>query len=129
MRATLNISLYSYLDRPIFEVYVNGKDFGVAPAQGFYGSNSIMLAQSIALGPQKVTWTLGGPEGMPRNGEVIIAKNTPVLKDIPDGAKWLALHIYDDDTIEFTFSKGAPDELDSARGLKIIAAWEKKHGK
>ena len=122
-RATLNTSLYSYLDRPIFDVYVNGKDFGVAPAQGFYGSNGVMLGQSIILGAQKVTWRYAD------SGETAIAKNIPIFNEIPKYIKWLALHIYDDNTVEFTFSKGTPDELDSVRGLKIIEAWDKKHGK
>lgn len=129
MRANLNISLYSYLDRPIFDVYMNGTDFLSAAAHAFYGSNGVMLAQTITLGPQKVTWRLDGPEGMERNGEVVTAKNSPILKDIPKDIKWLALHIYDDDTVEITLSKGTPDELDSARGLKIIKDSDRNHGK
>jgi hypothetical protein len=129
MTVYLNISLISYLDRPIFDVFMNGVDFGVAPPQGFYGSNAIMLGQPITLGSQKVTWRLGGPEGMPRNGETVTAKNTPDLTVIPPGVKWLALHVYDDDTVELAFSKGSPDELETARGKKIIEAWEKKNGK
>lgn len=129
MRVYLNISMISYLDRPIFDVFMNGTDFGEAPPQGFYGSNAIMLSQPITLGPQKVTWRLGGPEGMPRNGETVTAKNVPELKEIPPSVKWLALHIYDDDTVELAFSKGSPDELETARGKKIVEAWEKKNGK
>ena len=129
MRANLNISLYSYLDRPIFDVYMNGTDFLGASARAFYGSNGVLLDQAISLGPQKVTWRLGGPESMVDNGKVVTAKNTPVLKDIPKDIKWLALHIYDDETVEITLSKGTPDELDTVRGHKIIEAWDKRHGK
>jgi hypothetical protein len=129
MTAYLNISIFSYLDRPIFDVYVNKTDFGEAPAQGFYGSNAVMINQPITLGPQKMTWRLDGPKGMPRNGETVTAKNTPELKEIPPGVKWIGLHIYADDTVEIAFSKGTPDELTTVRGQKIIEAWEKKHGK
>jgi hypothetical protein len=125
----LNISIFSYLDRPIFDVYVNKTDFGEAPAQGFYGSNAVELNQKITLGPQKVTWRLDGPKGMARNGETVTAKNTLELKEIPAGVKWIALHIYPDDTVELAFSKGTPDELSTVRGQKIIEAWEKTHGK
>ena len=107
---------------------MNGTDFGMAPAQGFYGSNAVMVAQVITLGPQKVTWRLDGPEGMARNGETVTAKNIPEIKEIPAGVKWLALHIYDDDTVEIAFSKGSPDELSTPRGIKIIEAAEKKNG-
>jgi hypothetical protein len=129
MTVYLNISIFSYLDRPIFDVYMNKTDFMGASAHAFYGSNGIMLNQPITLGPQKVTWRLDGPEGMPRNGETVTAKNAPELKEIPSGVKWLALHVYDDDTVELAFSKGSPDELETARGKKIIEAWEKKNGK
>ena len=129
MTVNLNISLFNYSDRSIFDIYMNKTDFMGAPAHGFYGSNSIMLEQVITLGPQKVTWRLDGPEGMPRNGETVTAKNTPILAEIPKGVKWLALHIYPDDTVEITLSKGTPDEHNTVRGLKIIETWEKTHGK
>lgn len=123
VKTRINISFFSYVNRPIFDVYMNGTDFGMAPAQGFYGSNSVMVAQVITLGPQKVTWRRGD------TGETITAKNTPEIKEIPPGVKWLALHVYDDDTVEIAFSKGSPDELSTARGKKIIEAAERKNGK
>ncbi len=129
MRANINISLFSYSNYAIFDVFMNGTDFGGASAHGFYGSNAVMLGQSILLGPQKITWRLDGPRGMPRIGETVTAKNVPVINEIPAHAKWLALHIYDDDTVEIAFSKGDPDELSTARGVKIIEDWEKRHGK
>lgn len=129
MKTRINISIFSYLNRPIFDVYMNGTDFMGAAANGFYGSNGVLLAQVITLGSQKVTWRLGGPEGMARNGETVAAKNTPEIKEIPAGVKWLALHVYDDDTVEIAFSKGSPDELSTARGIKIIEAAERKNGK
>ena len=128
MDVYLNISIFSYLDRPIFDVFMNKTNFIGAEARAFYGSNGVMLGQKITLGAQKVTWRLGGPEGMARNGETVIAKNVPVLKEIPNDIKWLALHIFDDDTVEITLSKGTPDELESPRGKAIIEAWEKAHG-
>lgn len=129
MTVYLNISIFSYLDRPIFDVYMNKTDFMGASAHAFYGSNGVMLNQQITLGAQKVTWRLGGPKGMARNGETVTAKNTPELKEIPAGVKWIALHIYPDDTVELAFSKGSPDELSTVRGKKIIEAAEKTHGK
>lgn len=123
MTVYLNISIFSYLDRPIFDVYMNKTDFMGASAHAFYGSNGVMLSQPITLGPQKVTWRFAD------SGETVTAKNTPELSAIPPGVKWIALHIYADDTVELAFSKGTPDELSTVRGQKIIEAWEKKHGK
>lgn len=128
-RTNIDISLFNYSNYEIFDVFMNGTDFGVAPAHGFNGSNAVMLGQSIILGPQKITWRIAGPLGMPRNGETITAKNIPVINEIPKDKKWLALHIYGDDTVEITFSDGSPDELRTARGIKIIEALEKEHAK
>jgi hypothetical protein len=129
MRVLLNISLFSYLDRPIFDVMMNGTDFMSASDHAFYGSNSVMLLQPLTLGPQIVTWILDGPDGTPRNGELVTAKNKPVLSEVPEDVKWLALHIYDDNTVEIKLSKGSPDELKTERGQKIIEAWESKNGR
>jgi hypothetical protein len=124
MHVYLNISLFSYLDRPIFDVTMNGTDFGAAPAHGFYGTNDIMIMQSIRLGRQVVTWRLDGAAGTPGNGETVKAKNQPIFAEVPRGIKWLGLHIYPDETVELKFSSGTGDELQSERGRKIIEAWE-----
>lgn len=129
MRVLLNISLFSYLDRPIFDVKMNGTNFMAALENSFYGSNSVMVMQPITLGPQVVTWRLAGPEGAPRNGERVTAKNTPTFTKVPEGIKWLALHIYDDDTVEIKLSKGTPDELQTDRGRSIIEAWRAANGR
>ncbi len=104
---------------------MNGTDFGGASEHGFYGSNAVMLGQSILLGCQNISWRLAGPEGMPRNGEVVTAKNVPIINEVPAHAKWLGLHIYDDETVEIAFSEGDSDELGTVRGKKIISDWEK----
>lgn len=127
MRVFLNISLFSYLDRPIFDVDMNGTDFMSALERSFYGSNAVMVQQPIKLGPQKVTWRLDGPEGAPRNGDLITAKNIPVLDEIPRGVKWLALHIYNDETVEISLSKGTSAELQTDRGRRIIEEWRRKN--
>lgn len=129
MRAFLDISLFSYLDRPIFDVDMNGTDFMSALPHSFYGANSIMVEQPITLGPQVVTWRLAGPEGMPGNGDTVRAKNIPILDEIPKEVKWLALHIYNDSTVEIALSKRSRAELETERGKKIIEEWTRKHGK
>jgi hypothetical protein len=126
MRTHLNISLFNYLDRPIFDVMMNSTDFMGASAHGFYGANGVMVMQPITLGLQTVTWRLDGPEGMPRNGETVIAKNKPMLSEVPKMVKWLGLHIYPDDTVEVKLGMGTSGELQTDRGLKIIEAWEWK---
>lgn len=127
MKIFLNISLFSYLDRPIFDVDMNGTDFMSALERSFYGDNAVMVQQPIKLGAQKVTWRLDGPEGTPGNGDTVTAKNTPVLDEVPKGVKWLALHIYNDETVEISLSKGTSAELQTDRGRKIIEEWRRKN--
>lgn len=129
MKVSLNISLFSYLDRPIYDVDMNGTDFMAAMERSFYGANAVMVMQPITLGPQRVTWRLGGPEGAAGNGDIVNAKNIPTLEVIPKNIMWLALHIYDDNTVEIKLSKGSRGELQTVRGKRIIEQWERKYGR
>jgi hypothetical protein len=124
MCSYLNISLFNYIDRPIFDVRMNETSFMGAAANGFYGANAVMVMQEITLGLQRVSWRLDGPEGMPGNGEVVTAKNCPVINKVAESVRWLALHIYPDNTVEIMLSDGSPDKLQTERGLKIIQNWE-----
>jgi hypothetical protein len=126
MRIYLNISLFNYLERPIYDVAMNDTNFMGGAAHGFYGANGIMAMQAITLGEQSVTWKLDGPKGMTGNGELVKAKNRPVLQNIPKNVNWLGLHIYPDDTVEISLSTGTSDELQTKRGKNIIEAWEVK---
>jgi hypothetical protein len=114
----MNVVVFNYLNRPIFEVMLNHRIDGVAPPIG--GGKSIVAGASIPLGVQVLTWRLGGPEGAPRNGETIIAKNPLALSadEIPNESAYLAIHVYPDATAELTFSKYLPDP--TARGQEII---------
>jgi hypothetical protein len=107
---------------------MNETFFMSALDHAFYGSNAVMLRQSIRLGPQTVSWRLDGPEGMMGNGDLVMAKNRPVLDRVPEKFNWLALHIYPDDTVELKLSTGTADELQAERGLQIIEDWERKNG-
>ena len=127
MKFLLNISLFSYLDRPIFDVMMNGTDFGGALEHSFYGSNAVMVEQPITLGRQIVTWRLDGKEGAPGNGDTVAAKNIPNLDEIRKDVKWVALHIYPDETVEVSLSKGTRAELQTERGMKIIEEWRNKN--
>jgi len=115
-QVVLNVVLYSYLGRPIYDIYLNGMDLGVANS---FGGTGIISGVPIPLGPQTLTWKLGGPRGMPRNGDVVTAKNHLVLTvdKIPSNARYLGVHVYSDETAEFTFAQYMP-EL-SERGEQI----------
>jgi hypothetical protein len=126
MTVTLDVVWFMYIDRPTFEQFINGKggdsSFGM-PAVG----GSTISGVTLPLGPQKITWRLDGPGGMARNGEQVTSKNIPELKDIPKSSRYLAIHIYPDDTAELLLSEHYPRP--SQRGETEIEKWEKKHGK
>lgn len=122
---TLNVVLYSYLERPIFDVYLNGKWVGDASAYG--GGGGIISGVPVTLGPQALTWRLDGPKGTPRNGEVVSAKRALSLSpdQIPPDARYLGVHIYPDETAELNLSRYIPEA--TARGREIRA--ERTNGK
>ena len=122
-----DVALHSYLDRPIFDVCLNGKDIGVASGQPHRGAGGLMAGVAVPLGPQLVTWRLDGPEGTPRNGETVAAKNQPVLDNVNSDLHYLGVHIYPDDTVEIIPEMYWPDKTE--KGLAINAEWERKNGR
>lgn len=124
MSVNLDVVLFSYLDRPIFDVYLNRTDIGVAGPWPYSGRGT-MTGVEVPLGPQKISWRLDGPKGTPRNGETVMAKNLPELKDVPANSVFLGVHIYEDDTVELIPSEHFPDV--SARGHEFDIQWKRSH--
>lgn len=120
----LDVSVFNYLDRPIFDLNMNGTDLLGAAARGFYGASGVLMMQRIVLGPQNVSWRLAGPEGAARNGERVVARNQPLLNAVPERMKWLGLHIYPDETVEIKLSGGAAEDIETKRGRHIIEEHE-----
>ena len=117
MKVVLNVVLFSYWDRPIFEVNIDGK---VDEASGAYPNTGkgVTGGVQLALGRKSVTWRLGGPEGLPRNGDTLVNRNRLELVDILPGARYLGIHIYPDETVELSTSVGRPQL--SARGVSEV---------
>jgi len=119
----LNVVVFNYTDRPIFEVLLNKRLDGGAAA--YDGGRAIAVGVAIPFGPQTLTWRLGGPRNMERNGETVTAKNplnlTPDL--IPADTRYLAVHVYADETAELTFAEYLPDP--TSRGAKILLEAER----
>lgn len=115
----LSVEMFSNLDRPIGEIMFNGEDLGV---MNKYGTTGLITGVRIPFGAQTLTWMLDGPPGTPRNGEHVAIKNKLVItpEQIPQGARYLGLHLYPDDTAEVTFSESMPER--TARGKQIKAA-------
>lgn len=113
MRSSFDVVLFNYLDRPIFEVLIDGavdENSTPYPATG----TGTKMGVELALGIKKVTWILDGPPGMDNNGETITSRNSPELKTVKNG-KFLGIHIYPDYTVELIPTVNFP--VFSDRGL------------
>lgn len=116
MHTTLSMVVFSYLDRPIHDIFVDGKggdSSGPYPQTG----GSTISGVELSAGPKKISWVLDGPKGTPRNGATVIATNTPVLKP-GQGDRYMAVHIYRDGTVELITSPFYPEE--SRRGVAEV---------
>ena len=118
----IDVVLYSFLDRPILDIYLNGEDLGVANR---YGSTSVVSGVTVPMGEQKLSWRLDGPRGTARNGDTVKMANKVILKasEIPGKANYMGVYIYPDDTVEFTFTEFMP--RNSARGVAIFEELKK----
>lgn len=115
-----DVSAFDYFNRPIFEIRLNGIEVGS-------GGGALMTGVPIPLGTQAVTWRLGGPEGMPGNGDKVKATNQPVLQRPDAKLRCLGVHIYPDNSVELAPGESWPEM--TPRGEEIRHQLEKKHGK
>lgn len=114
----LNVEMYSYLDRPIFDIIFNGTDLGVMNS---YGGTGTITGVRIPFDIQTLHWTLDGPKGFARNGEVVQMKNVLIISadEIPPLTRYIGLHLYPDETVEMSFAQFIPER--TSRGERIIA--------
>lgn len=122
--AYFDVSAISYIERPIFEIKLNGIEVGT-------GGGGLMTGVAVKLGPQSVTWRLDGADskGVPykNNGDTVKAKNTPILTNVDPSFRYLGVHIYPDNTVEIIPERYWPEKTE--KGEAINRASELKHGK
>lgn len=91
-----------------YMVELNNHEIGA----GFGGG---MNTSPVKIGPQTITWKDA------KTGEVHTAKNQVIItKEQLKGMKYLAAHLYPDDTVEITTSNNWPNPTE--KGLK----WQEK---
>lgn len=115
-----DVSTLSYIERPVFEIKLNGVEVGL-------GGGALMTGVAVPLGPQVVTWRLDGPKGMPGNGDTVKAINQPVLSRPDPKLRYLGVHIYPDNTVDLVPEEFWPQR--SERGEAIAREQASKHGK
>ncbi|MBE3024332.1 hypothetical protein [Janthinobacterium sp. GW458P] len=113
----LDVVMYSNVDRVITNIIFNDTDLGV---MNKYGSTGTVAGVVIPFGVQKLEWTLGGPKGTPRNGELMKVKNELVIfqEKIPPRTRYLGLHLYPDDTAEITFHEYLPEITERGKNIR-----------
>lgn len=118
----LDVVLYSFIPRPIFDIFLSGHPLGVASP---YGGTSIVTSVWLPYGAQKLTWRLDGPEGTEGNGDTVSLKNSIVIQpqQIPKDSIYMGIYLYPDNTAEVVFSKHIPGN--SKRGESILKS---RHG-
>ncbi|GGY96321.1 hypothetical protein ACFFTM_13275 [Pseudoduganella plicata] len=115
----LDVEMFSYIDRVVTDIIFNGTDLGV---MNRFGGTGTITGVRVPFGVQSLHWTLDGPEGTPRNGEIVQVRNAVQItrEGVPPGTQCLGIHLYPDDTIEITFAESIPERTD--RGRQITAA-------
>ena len=115
----LNVVMNSCVDRIHTNIFFNNTTLGVTTK---FGTTGTIADVRIPFEAQSLQWTLGGPKGTPRNGETMTARNQLTIspEQIPAGTRYLGIHLFPDDTVEFTFAEGLPER--TAKGEEILAA-------
>ena len=113
--ATYYMATTSFNYDPAYNAYMvklNGQEVG----GGFGGG---IVTSPIKLGPQTITWK------DTNTGELHTVKNEVVItKEQLKGMKYLAAHIYPDDTVEITTSNLMPEP--TGKGLNVLKSLKKK---
>ena len=112
-----DVVLFSYLDYPIFDVYLNGIDIGVASPFG--GGGGLMTGVAVPLRAQEISWRDAG------KGDTKKASNQPTLTQQDLKMKYLGVYIYPDNTVEIQPSQFWPET--TVRGDKLYQEWKKHH--
>ena len=118
---TLDVVTFNYWNRPIFDVFVDGKSGDSSTAYPETGGSTI-TGVKLKTGPKTVTWKLDGKRGTPRNGETVTAKNAPHLVNVPSDHVFLAVHVYPDETVELITSRHYPQATAKGEAMALAAS-------
>ncbi len=121
MHRPIDVVLFNYHDQQIFDVTVG--DVRVGSAGRFpYSGRRTKVGARFNDGAQKVTWRL--PATNESEAKNVTARNTPALVGRSRESRFVAVHVYPDDTVEVKFSEDFP--VYSARGQAISKDFERR---
>lgn len=107
---TVNVVIFNYTSTPLGDMSVQGKYVGGYFQE--YGpggtGGGIYCCIDVRPGSADVKWTYGGIEGATKAGTEASSKGV-IPK--PSGAfKYLGVHVYPDERVEFTLTRNIPSE-------------------
>ena len=106
--ATLNVTVLNYTDSSVFDLQI-GKSF----VQGHYrkksGGGSVVGGVKVPVGKTTVSWFYDTFRGDPRARTEYFKRDVEVVIPKPSkGDRFLGVHIYPGDIVEFSLSNGIP---------------------
>jgi len=110
----LVVALFSYQDRAIFDVKVGAEKIGSAGKFFPLSKPRLKIGVLLAEGPQPITWMVAA-EGS--GVQAVKARNTPALSGLTADTRFLGVHIYPDNSVEFTLSAGYPVYTDRGKAI------------
>ncbi len=119
----LDVVVFNYLDRQIWDVTVSGVRVGSAGRFPYSGRRTKVGAR-VNDGPQKVTWRLPGLDG--GEATLVTARNAPNVAGRTRDSRFMAVHVYPDYSVELKFSEEPP--VYSARGQAISNQYDRNKG-
>lgn len=121
MHQGIDVVLFNYQSQQIFDVTVGGVRVGSAGRFPYNGRRTKVGAR-LNDGAQRVTWRVPGSDG--GESSTVTARNTPATVGRVRESRFMAVHVYPDDTVEIKFSEDFP--VYTARGQAINTDYERR---
>ena len=114
MERQLIVAVFSYLDHPAFDIKIGNERVGSTGKFFPFGRPRLKAGVVLAEGSQPVSWMVALAES---GTEAVKASNTPKLGGFSADTRYLGVHIYPGNSVEFVLSSAFP--VYTARGKAI----------
>lgn len=119
----VDVVLFNYMDQQVFDVTLGETRVGSAGRFPYSGRRTKVGAR-LTEGAQTVTWRIPASDG--GSSQTVAARNRPSPGERAREARFLAVHIYPDASVELKYSENFPTY--SERGARISAEYEQRKG-
>lgn len=123
MHRPIDVVLFNYHNEQIFDVTVGGVRVGSAGRFPYSGRRTKVGAH-LNDGAQQVTWRIPATDSSEARN--VTARNAPVLTGRTRDSRFMAVHVYPDDSVDIKFSDAFP--VYTARGQAISDQYDRNKG-